>query len=81
MSVDPEKYVHAIDEVAGYVDMAPPVQELPVNAMRVGLDAPLDASGAVDVLETRSRHLHASHPDVIKDRVRQGKLPASATDS
>ena len=26
----------------------------------------------------RYRHLDASHPDVIADRVRQGKLPASA---
>ena len=29
----------------------------------------------------RYRHLHASHPDVIKDRVRQGKLPASALEA
>ena len=45
MSVDLEKYVHAIDEVAGYVDIAPPEQELPVNAMRVGLDVPLSREG------------------------------------
>ena len=38
------KCVHAMDE-AGYVYMAPPEQELPVNAMRVGLDAPLSREG------------------------------------
>ena len=40
-----KKRVLATTVCRRYVDMAPPEQELPVNAMRVGLDAPLSREG------------------------------------